>query len=155
MDIGHWVAIAAALVPTIGMLLAKRAEGAAQVRIKSLEVELQRKDLVHREAEGIWQDATAWREEQGRIIADLGRTIAALQARVLALEGQVREHEEQDRLRAIELETLQRANEQQAAEIERLRAQGCSRAPDCEEREPTNGKGGRKRSVAVVAPAIA
>ena len=141
MDVGHWAAIIAALIPTIGMLLAKRGEAAERTRAKTLEVELQRRDTAHREAEGIWEDATEWRAEQGRrieaqaqIITDQGRTIVALQARVLALEGRDRERE---------------------SEVERLRAQGCSLAATCEAREPANGKGGRKRSVAVVPPAVA
>jgi len=148
MDVGHWAAIIAALIPTIGMLLAKRGEAAERTRAKTLEVELQRRDTAHREAEGIWEDATAWRAEQGRIIIDQGRTIAALQARVMALEGQ-------ERARAIEIAAIHQTNEQQAAEMERLRAQGCSLAATCEAREPANGKGGRKRSVAVVPPAVA
>lgn len=141
MDIGHWAAIIAALIPTIGMLLAKRAEARALLRAKTLEGALQGRDLAHREAEGIWEDASEWRQEQGKrieqqgqVIADQGRTIAALQARVLALEARDGERE---------------------IEIERLRAQGCSLAPDCAQREPANGKGGRKRGMPVVGPASA
>lgn len=148
MDIGHLVALAGIFVTgavavhsKLAELAAKRAEAAERAKTKALEVEVQRRDLAHREANGIWEDATEWRAEQGRrieaqaqIITDQGRTIAALQARVLALEGRDREKE---------------------IEIERLRAQGCSLAPDCAQREPANGKGRRKPSVAVVPPVTA